>query len=142
MSAFGGKADNGQPSLMHLDGDIRRNPARLIPREQLGRCSPGPLRARPRPAGLSEVRVPLIARRHDLRVDLRQCLGGLLSLWRTCDNGLDAIHHDPSTNLGSVGNKTRLCARGCDPGAGVPGNRFSGRRLSGLCQQGGNEKAN
>jgi len=41
----------------------------------------GPLRARPRPAALSEVRVPLIARRHDLRVDLRQSLGGLLSLW-------------------------------------------------------------
>jgi hypothetical protein len=40
------------------------------------------LRARPRPASLSEVRVPLAALRDDLRVDLRQSLGGLLSVWR------------------------------------------------------------
>jgi len=69
---------------------------------------PGRLRARRlrlRPSALSEVRAPLNARRHDLRVDLRQSLGGLLSLRRTCDNGLDAIHHDPSTHLGAVGNK-------------------------------------
>jgi len=47
---------------------------------------PAPLgarRLRLRPATLSEVRVALIARRYDLRVDLRQSLGGLLPLWRS-----------------------------------------------------------
>jgi hypothetical protein len=69
-------------------------------------------------------------------------LGGLLSLWRTCDNGLDAIHHDPSTHLGAIGNKARPRACHRDPGAGVPGHRLSWRRLSGLCQQPSNEKTN
>jgi hypothetical protein len=47
---------------------------------------PGPLRARRlrlRPAAFSEVRIPLLARRHDLRIDLRQGLGGLHPLWRS-----------------------------------------------------------
>src|SRR5262249_50630692 len=35
-----------------------------------------------------------------------------------------------------------MCARRSDPGAGMPGNRLSPRRLSGLCEQGGNEKTN
>jgi hypothetical protein len=34
----------------------------------------------------SEVRIPLLASRHDLRVDLRQSLGGLLSLRRLGHN--------------------------------------------------------
>jgi hypothetical protein len=88
----GGKADEAdhfvigvimaQMELQYFDA-IRR--ASLLSSLAADR-RPGPLcarRLRLRPAALSEVRVPLIARRHDLWVDLRQSLGGLLSLWRT-----------------------------------------------------------
>jgi len=67
-----------------MEAAIRRASSRLSSLAADRRL--GPLRARRlrlRPAALSAVRVPLIARRHDLRVDLRQSLGGLLSLWRS-----------------------------------------------------------
>ena len=100
---------------------------------------------RSRLAPLSEVWIALLARRHDLRVDLRQSLGGLLSLRRLGHNWLNAIQRDAKTPLGAVGTKARVGACRPDPGAWVPGHRLSGRglrgrKLNGLCQH--NEKTN
>jgi len=94
---------------------------------------------------LSEVRIALPARHHGLRVDVRQSLGGLLSLRRLGHNRPNAIQHDAATPLSAVGKKARVGARHPDPGAWMPGHRLSGRglcgrKLKGLCQH--NEKTN
>jgi hypothetical protein len=78
----------------------------------------------------SKIRISLFARPHDLRVERRQRLGGLLSLWRSDNNRLDTINGDPNAHLRAVGNKASLRACRSDLGAWVPGHR-----LSGLCQR-------
>ena len=86
---------------------------------------------RSRLAPLSEVRIALLARRHDLRVDLRQSFRGLLSLRRLRHNRPNAIQHEAKTPRRAVGAKARVGACRSDPGARVPGHRLSGRGLSG-----------
>ena len=94
-----------------------------------------------RPAGHPEVWIPPLARRNNLRVNLRQRLGALQLLWRSNHNWPDTIHHDPGTRLGAVAYKTGLfaCRHNLRTGANPIRCRLSGcglRRcsLSRLCQ--------
>ena len=99
-----------------------------------------------RPARRSEVRILLFAGRHNLRVNLRQGLGALHTLWRAHHDWPDAVHHYPNTTLGALGDKTCLfaCCRDLGARATPPRHRLNGRRLSGcsgrrrsgLCQRG------
>jgi hypothetical protein len=87
----------------------------------------------------SKIRIPLLARRHDLWVDLRQDLRGLLPLRRPEHNRPNTIYCHPKTHLGTVVSKARPCTCRRDQGAGVPGHGLggcgvSGRKLSRLCQ--------
>ena len=90
-------------------------------------------------ATISKIRIPLLACRHDLRVDLRQGLRGLLPLRRPEHNRPNTIYCHPKTHLGTVVSKARPCTCRRDQGAGVPGHSLSGRGVSGrklsrLCQ--------
>ena len=116
--------------LVAVKGGKRASPFASRARKHARKRRPGLLPARrfrcrlACPAALFEIRILLLARRHDLWVDLRQSVGGLLSLWRTFDNWSDTIHHEPGA-LGTVGYKARphTCRRDLDA--------WSRRRLSG-----------
>ena len=112
------------------------------------RCANGRLQTLELPAWLCfccaahpEIWVLIFARGHDLRINLRQSLGGPTPLWCPCYNRSDAIHYDPNAHIGTVGNKTRLCAYRSDLGAGslrprLNGWRFGGCRLGRRCGRG------
>jgi hypothetical protein len=93
-----------------------------------------------RPAAHSEVRILLLARRHDLGVNLRQRLGGRQPLRRAHHDWPNAVHRDPDTTLGAFGDKARLfaCCRDLGARAAPLWRRLNGRsrrRRSGLWQR-------
>jgi len=73
-----------------------------------------------------------LACRYNLRVDLRQSLGGLFPLSRALHDRSDAIRNELNTCGGVARNKTRLSA--CRRDLGAIG-MLRRRRLSGLCQR-------
>ena len=123
-------------------GKTPKNLVHVAP-EALGRatCSNRRRTRSNSPAAHTEVWIPLLARRNNLRVNLRQRLSTLHLLWRSHHNWPDAMHYDSNTRLGAAGNKTRLFACRRNLRAGVKPIRcgLSGGRLSlrwcGFCQR-------